>query len=64
VAAIVREGVYPGLWNDPKVGWWVEGWAGWVYVRASKAGHRKVEQLLALLRRGDSGPVTPVGGGR
>jgi hypothetical protein len=64
VVGVMTEVVYPQSWNDPATGWRAEGLGRWLYVCASEAGHRKVERFLAMMRRGDSGPVAPAGGER
>jgi hypothetical protein len=62
IAGAIRWTISEGAWDDPKTGWRVTGAGGWVFVRAGEDGHRKVGQLLALLRRGDSESVGASGG--
>jgi hypothetical protein len=57
IAAMIRDTIYPQLWDDPQRNWQANGWGGWVFVYASAAAHRDVERLLALVRRGESEPV-------
>jgi hypothetical protein len=56
IAAMIRDTIYPQLWDDPSTKWQVDGWGGWVFVYASPAAHCDVERLLALVRRGESEP--------
>jgi hypothetical protein len=57
VARLISDVVDSEMWAETPASPRAEGWGGWVYVRASEVGHRRVERLLALLRRGDSGLV-------
>jgi hypothetical protein len=56
IAATIRDTIYPQLWDNPPANWHAQGWGGWVFVYASSAAQLDVEQLLALLRRGESQP--------
>jgi len=66
IAEVVRWTVIEPAWDAPKAEWRAAGLGGWVFVRAGEDGPRKVRQLLALLRRGDSGSpaAAAAGGGR
>jgi hypothetical protein len=56
IANMIRDTIYPQLWDNPPANWLAQGWAGWVFVYASPAAHRQVERLLALVRHGESQP--------
>ena len=56
IAAMIRETIYPQLWDSSLGIWQAHGWGGWVFVYANPAAHREVERLLALVRRGESQP--------
>jgi hypothetical protein len=62
LAQMINEVIFPYSWQ-PNALPHVSGWGGWLLLRGDEAGQRKLEQFLALLRRGDSGPVMPTGGG-
>jgi hypothetical protein len=64
IANVIKEIVDPRLWDDPASTWQACGWGGWVFVNASARGHRDVQRLLAMLRRGDSQGFTQKGAGR
>jgi hypothetical protein len=61
VAGLIKDVVNSEPWDETPAAPRAEGWGGWLYVRASEVGHRRVERLLALLRRGDSGSVRSKG---
>ena len=61
---LVRETIEPVAWEDPSRGWSVVAWGGHLLVRSSESGHRQVELLLGMLRRGGPVPSEPAGGDR
>jgi hypothetical protein len=62
VANLVEELIAPGALDVP-AGAGAYAWGGWVLANTDEAGHRAVEELLLLLRRGDSGEVRWVANG-
>jgi hypothetical protein len=64
IAEVIKETIGPRFWDTPTWTWKAEGWGGRVWVYASARGHRDVERLLALMRRGESEPVRHKGAGR
>jgi hypothetical protein len=64
LGVLVSETIEPGAWQGFRPGWWVVAWGGRLFVQSSETGHRQVEALLELIRRGEPvGPTRP-GGGR
>jgi hypothetical protein len=57
VAYLIMNVLTANAFGPPPVGPQASGWGGWMSVQTNEAGHRRVERLLALLRRGDSGLI-------
>jgi hypothetical protein len=58
LARLISETVYLDQWSNNGGPWQVEGWGGWIYVRAPPEAHRVIERLLFLVRRAEGGRIS------